>query len=64
MFNTTRQVGSATGVALGGSLLASAANYGTGIRTGMGIGAPACPTAVVLAWWCVPAKPRHVAQAR
>ncbi|MEU0215282.1 MFS transporter [Streptomyces sp. NPDC006265] len=39
LFNTTRQVGSATGVALGGSLLASAANYGTGIRTSMGIGA-------------------------
>jgi DHA2 family methylenomycin A resistance protein-like MFS transporter len=58
LFNTTRQVGSATGVALGGSLLASAANYGTGIRTSLGIGALAYLGAAVLAWWCVPAKPR------
>ncbi|WP_344368724.1 MFS transporter, partial [Streptomyces indiaensis] len=61
LFNTTRQVGSATGVALGGSLLASAATYGTGIRTSMGIGAAAYLTAAFLAWRCVPGKTRHAA---
>lgn len=57
LFNTTRQIGSATGVALGGSLLATAADHGTGLRTSMAIGALAYLTAAVLAWRCVPAKP-------
>ncbi|MGW5132793.1 MFS transporter [Streptomyces sp. NPDC004135] len=56
LFNTTRQVGSATGVALGGSLLASAATYGSGIRTSMLIGAAAYLAAALLARWCVPAR--------
>ncbi|MFI8216536.1 MFS transporter [Streptomyces sp. NPDC085932] len=56
LFNTTRQIGSATGVALGGSLLASAATYGTGIRTSMLIGAAAYLAAALLARWCVPTR--------
>ncbi|MEU6577590.1 MFS transporter [Streptomyces sp. NPDC046805] len=56
LFNTTRQIGSATGVALGGSLLAASADYGTGLRVSMGIGALAYLIAAVLAWVCVPAK--------
>ncbi|WP_069465437.1 MFS transporter [Actinacidiphila rubida] len=55
LFNTTRQVGSATGVALGGSLLASAAGYSSGVRTSMAVGAFAYLTAALLAWSCVPA---------
>ncbi|MEV0976240.1 MFS transporter [Streptomyces sp. NPDC049915] len=54
LFNTTRQIGSATGVALGGSLLATA-DYAAGLRHSMAIGALACLTAAVLAWRCVPA---------
>ncbi|MFD0351499.1 MFS transporter [Kitasatospora aburaviensis] len=57
LFNTTRQVGSAAAVALGGTLLATAANYGTGLRTSMAIGAAAYLLAAVLAAVCVPARP-------
>ncbi|MFH8370556.1 MFS transporter [Streptomyces sp. NPDC018031] len=57
LFNTTRQIGSATGVALGGSLLAT--DPATGVRTGMAIGALAYLTAAGIAWRCVPAKPRE-----
>ncbi|MEV7618426.1 MFS transporter [Streptomyces sp. NPDC089799] len=57
LFNTTRQIGSATGVALGGSLLATATSYGTGLRTSMAVGALAYLAAAGLAWRCVPAKP-------
>ncbi|MFK4264103.1 MFS transporter [Streptomyces milbemycinicus] len=56
LFNTTRQIGSATGVALGGSLLATATDYSTGLRTSMAIGALAYLTAAGIAWLCVPAK--------
>nr|WP_265559882.1 MFS transporter [Streptomyces hygroscopicus] len=56
LFNTTRQIGSATGVALGGSLLATSTDYGTGLRTSMVIGALAYLTAAAFAWLCVPAK--------
>ncbi|MFJ3250811.1 MFS transporter [Streptomyces sp. NPDC086782] len=58
LFNTTRQVGSATGVALGGSLLATATHFNTGLRTSMAIGALAYLAAAGLAWLCVPAKPK------
>lgn len=54
LFNTTRQIGSATGVALGGSLLATGADLGAGLRTSMAVGAGAYLTAAALAWWCVP----------
>ncbi|MGW2693138.1 MFS transporter [Streptomyces sp. NPDC001296] len=54
LFNTTRQVGSATGVALGGSLLATHTDYGAGLRTSMAIGALAYLSAACLAWRCVP----------
>ncbi|MFJ3791236.1 MFS transporter [Kitasatospora sp. NPDC090091] len=57
LFNTTRQVGSAAAVALGGTLLATAANYGTGLRTSMAIGAGAYLLAAALAAGCVPARP-------
>lgn len=56
-FNTTRQIGSATGVALGGTLLATAADYDAGTRLSMAIGALAYLTAAGLAWRCVPARP-------
>ncbi|MFF4492052.1 MFS transporter [Streptomyces sp. NPDC001544] len=56
LFNTTRQIGSATGVALGGSLLAVSTDYGSGQRTSMAIGSLAYLTAAVLAWLCVPAR--------
>jgi DHA2 family methylenomycin A resistance protein-like MFS transporter len=56
LFNTTRQIGSATGVALGGSLLATSTDYGAGLRTSLVIGAFAYLAAAVLAWLCVPAK--------
>lgn len=59
LFNTTRQIGSATGVALGGSLLATAAAAGSGLRTSMAIGALAYLIAAGLAWLCVPAKPER-----
>lgn len=55
-FNTTRQVGSAMGVAVGGSLLASATVYDTGLRTAMAAFALAYLTAAGLAWLCVPTK--------
>ncbi|WP_225827845.1 MFS transporter [Streptomyces naphthomycinicus] len=55
LFNTTRQIGSATGVALGGSLLATGTGYGTGLRTSMAVGALAYLGAALLAWRCVPA---------
>ncbi|MEU6552580.1 MFS transporter [Streptomyces sp. NPDC046915] len=58
LFNTTRQIGSAMGVALGGSLLATGAGYGAGLRTSMIIGALAYLTAAALAWRCVPARAR------
>lgn len=58
LFNTARQIGSATGVALGGSLLATGADYGTGLRTSMAIGALAYLTAAVVAWVCVPGGPK------
>jgi DHA2 family methylenomycin A resistance protein-like MFS transporter len=51
LFNTARQIGSATGVELGGSLLATATGYGTGLRTSM--------AAAALAWRCVPVPPRQ-----
>ncbi|MEU4930495.1 MFS transporter [Streptomyces yokosukanensis] len=57
LFNTTRQIGSATGVALGGSLLATGSDYGTGLRIAMAVGALAYLTAAGLALRCVPAKP-------
>nr|WP_307623994.1 MFS transporter [Streptomyces sp. V3I7] len=56
LFNTARQIGSATGVALGGSLLASSADYATGVRVSMAIGAVAYLLAAVIAWRCVPEK--------
>ncbi|MFJ8108269.1 MFS transporter [Streptomyces sp. NPDC096132] len=59
LFNTTRQIGSATGVALGGSLLATATDYNTGLTISMAIGALAYLAAAALAWRCVPAKPGH-----
>lgn len=59
LFNTARQVGSATGVALGGTLLATATTYGQGIRVSMAIGALAYLTAAGLAWRCVPPKSEH-----
>ncbi|MEV7394746.1 MFS transporter [Streptomyces sp. NPDC091215] len=58
LFNTTRQIGSATGVALGGSLLATAGGYGTGLRTSMAVGALAYLAAAGLALLCVPAIPK------
>ncbi|OIJ90588.1 MFS transporter [Streptomyces sp. MUSC 14] len=58
LFNTARQIGSATGVALGGSLLAAAAHYTGGLRTSMAVGALAYLAAAVLAWHCVPTGPR------
>ncbi|MER8186890.1 MFS transporter [Kitasatospora sp. NPDC094015] len=55
VLNTARQLGSATGVALGGTLLATAADYGAGLRTSMAVGAAAYLTAAGLARLCVPA---------
>lgn len=61
LFNTTRQIGSASGVALGGSLLAGTAGFTTGLRTSMAIGAAAYLTAASLALFCIPRKaPRQV----
>ncbi|WP_316781733.1 MFS transporter [Streptomyces sasae] len=59
LFNTTRQIGSATGVALGGSLLATAGGYGTGLRTSMAVGAVAYLAAAGLALLCVPTMPKR-----
>ncbi|MET7289498.1 MFS transporter [Streptomyces sp. NPDC005573] len=63
LFNTARQIGSATGVALGGSLLATGAGHGTGhgtgVRTAMAVGALAYLVAAALAWWCVPGRARR-----
>ncbi|MGW3459469.1 MFS transporter [Streptomyces olivaceoviridis] len=56
LFNTTRQIGSATGVALGGSLLATSTDYGSGVRLAMAVGALAYLLAAGLAWRCVPAE--------
>ncbi|WP_268240441.1 MFS transporter [Streptomyces albiflavescens] len=56
LFNTTRQIGSAAGVALGGSLLAGTAGFTTGLRTSMAIGAAAYLTAASLALFCIPRK--------
>ncbi|MFE2582475.1 MFS transporter [Streptomyces sp. NPDC059378] len=64
LFNTTRQIGSATGVALGGSLLATGAGYAAGLRTSMAVGALAYLTAAALAWFCVPAKPQEAGRGR
>jgi DHA2 family methylenomycin A resistance protein-like MFS transporter len=55
LFNTTRQIGSAAGVALGGSLLAATADFTTGIRSSMAIGALAYLVAAATARFCVPA---------
>jgi DHA2 family methylenomycin A resistance protein-like MFS transporter len=54
LFNTTRQIGSAVGVALGGSLLAVNASFTTGLQTSMAIGAAAYLTAAALALFCIP----------
>jgi DHA2 family methylenomycin A resistance protein-like MFS transporter len=56
LFNTTRQIGSAVGVALGGSLLAANASFATGVQTSMAIGAGAYLTAAVLAVFCIPPR--------
>ena len=56
LFNTTRQIGSAAGVALGGTLLATTASFTTGLRTSMAVGAAAYLTAAVLALLCIPQK--------
>ncbi|MFI1200271.1 MFS transporter [Streptomyces sp. NPDC020883] len=56
LFNTTRQIGSAAGVALGGTFLATATDYGNGLRLSMAIGALAYFAAALLASACVPAK--------
>ncbi|WP_374293011.1 MFS transporter [Streptomyces olivochromogenes] len=61
LFNTTRQIGSATGVALGGSLLATHGDYNAGLRTSMALGALAYLIAAGIAWRCVPAKPDQAA---
>ncbi|HZD97430.1 MAG TPA: MFS transporter [Micromonosporaceae bacterium] len=62
LFNTTRQIGSAVGVALGGSLLAANASFTTGLRTSMAIGAVAYLTAAAFALFCIPhAASRYVA---
>ena len=43
-------------MALGGSLLATGSDYGSGLRTSMAIGALAYLTAATLAWLCVPGR--------
>lgn len=58
LFNTARQIGSTAGVALGGTLLATAADHGTGLRLAMAAGALAYLTAAALALRCVPGKAR------
>ncbi|MGW7440760.1 hypothetical protein [Streptomyces sp. NPDC054849] len=59
LFNTTRQTGSAAGVALGGSLLASTTHFTTGLRISMAIGAAAYLTAAVLALYGIPPNRNH-----
>lgn len=56
LFNTTRQIGSAAGVALGGSLLATGTDHSTGLRTSMAVGALAYLIAAGCAGLCVPAE--------
>jgi DHA2 family methylenomycin A resistance protein-like MFS transporter len=56
LFNTTRQIGSAAGVALGGSLLAATTDFTTGLRTSMAVGAVGYLMAAVIARFCVPPK--------
>jgi MFS transporter, DHA2 family, methylenomycin A resistance protein len=56
LFNTNRQIGSAAGVALGGSLLATTADFSTGLRTSMAVGAVAYLIAATIARVCVPPK--------
>ncbi|MFB7632356.1 MFS transporter [Streptomyces sp. NPDC056149] len=56
LFNTARQIGSAAGVALGGTFLATATDYAAGLRVSMGIGALAYCASAALAALCVPAK--------
>ncbi|WP_405497662.1 MFS transporter [Streptomyces sp. NBC_00096] len=57
LFNTTRQIGSAAGVALGGSLLASASDFTGSVRLSMAIGALAYLVAAAIAVLCVPRAP-------
>ncbi|MEU5924719.1 hypothetical protein [Streptomyces antimycoticus] len=45
-------------MALGGTLLAAAADYGEGLRTSMAIGTLAYLAAAGLAWLCAPPKPK------
>lgn len=59
LFNTTRQVGSAAGVALGGSLLAATGDFTSGLRTSMAVGALAYLAAAALALSCIPPKETH-----
>lgn len=59
LFNTTRQVGSAAGVALGGSLLASTDDFTSGLRTSMAVGALAYLAAAALALSCIPPRETH-----
>ncbi|MFD6495182.1 MFS transporter [Streptomyces sp. NPDC059944] len=59
LFNTTRQVGSAAGVALGGSLLAATGDFTSGLRTSMAVGALAYLAAAALALSCIPSKETH-----
>ncbi|MET7745534.1 MFS transporter [Streptomyces sp. NPDC005385] len=59
LFNTTRQVGSAAGVALGGSLLAATVDFTSGLRTSMAVGALAYLAAALLALSCIPPKETH-----
>ncbi|WP_406396542.1 MFS transporter [Streptomyces sp. NBC_00887] len=59
LFNTTRQVGSAAGVALGGSLLAATGDFTAGLRTSMVIGALAYLAAAALALSCIPSQETH-----
>ncbi|WP_329191234.1 MFS transporter [Actinacidiphila glaucinigra] len=56
LFNTARQIGSAAGVALGGTLLATAADQGRCLCLSMAAGALAYLTAAALALRCVPRK--------
>lgn len=57
LFNTTRQIGSAAGVALGGSLLAGSADFTDGVRLSLAVGAAAYLLAAALAVLCVPRAP-------
>lgn len=57
LFNTGRQVGAAAGVALGGTLLATAGEDGSGVRLSMAAGSLAYLTGAALAWLYVPRDP-------